>query len=149
MTSAPPTPDGFVRCSLPDKPEAATSNDVEQLVLCAQGDPRGAKVIAIHHWVSRNPKTPLESLRKLAEPAEYPSVRCGVAANPASPADLIAKLLPELPECVARNGSTPLDILCQLAKREPKPNIDDPATLAQSNLEQHNGASWQSTCARR
>ena len=146
-TAASPTPDAFVRCTLPDKPESAATTDQEQLTNCAQGDPRVAKVIAIHHWVSRNPKTPPESLRKLAEPAEYPSVRCGVAANSSSPVEVIVKLLADFRQCVATNPSAPLDLLCQLAKDEPKPNIDDPAALARTTIEQRKAGAWQTTCA--
>src|SRR5437870_2459071 len=109
------TPDAFAGCTLLDKPDSATTKDVAQLVVCAQGNPTAPKVIAIHHWVARNPNLPVESLRKLSAAAEYPSVRCGVAGNPSSPEDLIVSLNAAFPSCVAANPSAPIALLGTVA----------------------------------
>jgi hypothetical protein len=143
-----PTPDAFATCTLPDKPDTVASKDVAQLVACAQGDPTAGKVIAIHHWIARNPNTPIDSLRKLALAAEYPSVRCGVASNPSSPADVITGLYTMFTSCAAANPSTPVNLLCTTAAIEPKPIADDPATLARQNLEARKNGGWQASCSR-
>ena len=143
------TPDAFAGCTLLDKPESTSSKDVAQLVACAQGNPSAPKVIAIHHWVARNPNTPSEWLRRLAAAAEYPSVRCGVAGNPSSPEDVIVGLNPAFPSCTAANPSAPLELLCATAaSADPKPFADDPVSLARLNIQARKGGAWQSSCPR-